>query len=56
MTTDLTTLQLRKSTKKRFKKLLMQDRKKRQERHFYSDDFLVRLLDIYEQTDGKYEH
>jgi hypothetical protein len=56
MRDNVTTLQIQKDTKKRFSKLLAIDKKKRQARKLYNEDFLIRLLDMYEETGGNYEH
>lgn len=56
MVRDVTTLQLDKPIMKRFRKLRDLELKKSKERKLAQQDFLVRLMNMYEQTDVNYEH
>ena len=51
-----TTFQLDVPIMKRFAKLQDFERKKQKDRRLVKQDFLVRLLNMYEQTGGNYEH
>ncbi len=56
MTVPKTTFQLDVTLMKRFAKLQEFERKKQQDRRLAKQDFLVRLLNMYEEKVANYEH